>query len=49
MEVTKDHELVKAKVSAGLPIEDAIEVVSRQLEHDAALKAAAAKAKKADK
>lgn len=44
-DITKDHELVKAKIAAGLPAEDAIEVVQRQLEHDAALKAAAEKAK----
>ena len=38
--VTADHELVKAKVAAGLPVADAITVTERQLTHDAALAAA---------
>jgi hypothetical protein len=48
--ITADHDLVKAKINAGLPPADALEVAQRQLDHDAALAAAeeaAAKAKAA--
>ena len=47
-DLTADHPLVKAKVAAGLPPADALEVAQRQIEHDAALKAAAKKSLKAE-
>jgi hypothetical protein len=37
--ITADHDLVKAKVAAGLPLADALIVAQRQLDHDAALAA----------
>ena len=46
--ITADHESVKAKILAGLPPADALEVAQRQADHDetlAASDAAAAKAK----
>lgn len=37
IKITADHDLVKAKTAAGLPLADALIVAQRQLDHDAAL------------